>query len=78
MLVDPPFAAIQSASATPTPEASAVWSAVFAGVGALVAIIAAAVSWRSFRVSARIAKRQALFSLDDCWGDVNEIDPAAL
>jgi len=56
----------------------ALWSAIFSGVSAVVAVIAAALSRRSYRVMEAIAKRQATFSLDTSWHDVNELDQNAL
>lgn len=59
-------------------DRSAFWSAIFAGGSAAIGIVSAVVAWRSARIGANVARRQALFSLDAKWADVNELVPAAL
>lgn len=59
-------------------DKSSFWSAIFAGIGAVIGVGAAFISWRAARVSANVARRQALFQLDAKWSDVNEIRPDAL
>lgn len=59
-------------------DKSAYLSAIFAGAGAVIGVGAALISWRAARVSANVARRQAVFQLDAKWSDVNEIRPDAL